>query len=101
MSASDQITTYIKGVGDWRGKVLARLRTLIRDAAPELTEDWKWNVPVFARNGNVVAIAAFKDHVKINVFKGASLKDPAGLFNAGLDAKTSRAIDLHEGESID
>jgi len=101
MNASDQITAYIKGIGDWRGKLLARLRTLIRDAAPELAEAWKWNVPVFALNGNVVAIGAFQDHVKVNVFKGASLKDPQRLFNAGLDAKASRAIDLHEGETID
>jgi hypothetical protein len=101
MDASEQVTAYIKGIGGWRGKLLARLRTLIRDAAPELAEDWKWNVPVLARNGNVVAIAAFKDHVKVNVFKGAALKDPAGLFNAGLDAKASRAIDIHEGESVD
>jgi hypothetical protein len=101
MGASDQVTTYIKGMGDWRGRLLARLRTLIREAAPELTEEWKWNVPVFALNGNVVAIGAFQDHVKVNVFKGASLKDPQRLFNAGLDAKASRAIDLHEGESID
>ena len=101
MDASAQITTYIKGLGDWRGQLLARLRTLIRDAAPELAEEWKWNVPVFALNGNVVAIGAFQDHVKVNVFKGAALKDPARLFNAGLDAKASRAIDIHEGESID
>jgi hypothetical protein len=101
MDASGQITAYIKGLGDWRGKLLARLRTLIRDAAPELAEEWKWSVPVFTRNGNVVAIGAFQDHVKVNVFKGAALKDPAHLFNAVLDAKASRPIDIHEGESID
>jgi hypothetical protein len=101
MDASGQITAYIKGLGDWRGMLLARLRTLIRDAAPELAEEWKWNVPVFTHNGNVVAIGAFQDHVKVNVFKGAALKDPARLFNAGLDAKASRAIDVHEGEAVD
>jgi hypothetical protein len=101
MAASEQISDYIKGIAGWRGKLLARLRTLIREAAPELAEDWKWNVPVYAHNGNVVALGAFQDHVKVNFFKGASLKDPRGLFNAGLDAKASRAIDIREGELID
>jgi hypothetical protein len=101
MAASEQISDYIKGIAGWRGKLLARLRTLIREAAPELAEGWKWNVPVYAHNGNVVALGAFQDHVKVNFFKGASLKDPSGLFNAGLDAKASRAIDIREGELID
>jgi hypothetical protein len=101
MAASDQITNYIKSVAGWRGKLLARLRSLIREAAPELAEDWKWNVPVYTLNGNVVALGAFQDHVKVNFFKGAALKDPARLFNAGLEAKATRAIDIHEGEAID
>lgn len=101
MAAAEQITGYIEGLADWRGKLLARLRTLIREAAPELAEDWKWNVPVYAHNGNVLAIGAFQDHVKVNFFKGASLEDPRGLLNAGLEAKASRAIDIRESERID
>jgi hypothetical protein len=101
VTASDQITAHIKQLGDWRGKMIARLRTLVADAAPELVEDWKWNTPVWSYKGNVLAVGAFQDHVKINFFKGASLEDPRGLFNAGLDAKASRAIDIHERDRID
>jgi hypothetical protein len=81
--------------------MVARLRTLILKAAPELTEEWKWDTPVWSHKGNVVAAGVFKDHVKLNFFKGASLADPNGLFNAGLDAKATRAIDIAEGEEID
>ena len=77
-----------------------QLRRLIGDAAPNLVEEWKWNSPVWSHNGNVLAIGAFQDHVKINFFKGATLEDAQGIFNAGLDAKASRAIDIHEGERI-
>jgi hypothetical protein len=80
--------------------VLAHLRTLINSAAPDLVEEWKWNTPVWSHNGNVVAVGAFQDHIKVNFFKGASLDDPHRLFNAGLDAKATRAIDIHEGERI-
>jgi len=73
------------------GKQLTRLRKLIKDAAPQLAEEWKWGTPVWAHKGNVVAIGAFSDHVKLNFFKGASLEDPNGLFNAGLDAKAMLA----------
>ena len=97
---SKLITNFIAGLPDWRGKLLARLRKLIKDAAPELTEDWKWGTPIWAYKGNVVAIGAFEDHVKLNFFKGASLEDPQGLFNAGLDAKATRAIDLFHGDKI-
>ena len=100
MNASEQITTYIDGLGDWRGKTLARLRKLIRDAAPVLSEEWKWNTPVWSHNGNVLAVGAFQDHVKVNFFKGASLDDSHGVFNAGLEAKASRAIDIHERDRI-
>lgn len=100
MTASEQITSHINDLGDWRGKVLAHLRTLILGAAPDLVEEWKWNTPVWSHNGNVVAAGAFRDHVKVNFFKGASLDDPQRLFNAGLDAKATRAIDIHEGERI-
>jgi hypothetical protein len=101
MDASENIDDMISGLGDWRGEALARLRTLINAADPRLKEDWKWNTPVWAYRGNVCALAAFKDHVKINFFKGAVLPDPHGLFNAGLDAKASRSIDLHIGAAID
>jgi hypothetical protein len=100
MTPSQQITDYIAGLTDWRGPLLARLRALILEAAPEITEEWKWGTPVFAYKGNVVAAGAFKDHVKLNFFKGASLPDPHGLFNAGLDAKATRAIDFHEGDAV-
>jgi hypothetical protein len=98
---SQQIDHYINDLSDWRGKMIARLRVLILEAAPELTEEWKWDTPVWSYKGNVVAAGVFKDHVKLNFFKGASLEDPKGLFNAGLDAKATRAIDLTEDEEID
>jgi hypothetical protein len=101
MTASQHIDNYIKGLGDWRGDMVARLRKLILDADPDLTEEWKWDTPVWSSKGNVVAAGVFKDHVKLNFFKGASLADPNGLFNAGLDAKATRAIDIAEGEEID
>lgn len=100
MSASQHIDNYIEGLSNWRGKMIARLRKLIRDTAPELAEEWKWDTPVWSYKGNVVAAGVFKDHVKLNFFKGASLEDPEGLFNAGLDAKATRAIDIAEGEDI-
>lgn len=100
LSPTQQINRHIESLPDWRGPMLARLRQLIHTVAPGITEEWKWGTPVFAQKGNVVAIAAFKDHVKLNFFKGASLSDPHGLFNAGLEAKATRAIDLHEGDEI-
>lgn len=101
LTAAQQIDKHIKELTDWRGKLLARLRKLILEAAPELAEEWKWDTPVWSYKGNVVSGGAFKDHVKLNFFKGASLKDPNGLFNAGLDAKATRGIDFHEGDEID
>jgi hypothetical protein len=100
LTPSQHIDNYIRELGDWRGQMLARLRKLIREAAPELTEEWKWDTPVWSYKGNVVACGAFRDHVKINFFKGASLEDSSGLFNAGLDARTSRSIDFREGDII-
>jgi hypothetical protein len=100
MNASEQITKYIDGLADWRGKTVAQLRKLIRDAAPDAVEEWKWNTPLWSRNGNVVAVGAFQDHVKVNFFKGASSADPHRLFNAGHEAKASRAIDIHRGDRI-
>lgn len=80
---------------------MAELRKLINEAEPNLKEDWKWGTPVWTHKGNVVSLGAFKEHVKINFFKGASLDDPNGLFNAGLDAKATRSIDLGENAPID
>jgi len=98
---SEQIDKQIADLADWRGERMAALRKLINEADPNLKEDWKWGVPIWTYNGNVVGIAAFKEHVKINFFKGASLPDPKGLFNAGLDAKASRSIDIYENDTID
>ena len=97
---SELITQQIEELGDWRGKLLAQLRRLILDAAPEVTEEWKWGTAVWVHQGHVVAAGAFKDHVKLNFFQGATLEDSSGLFNAGFEAKTTRAIDFHEGDKI-
>jgi hypothetical protein len=101
MNVSEQIDKRISELGDWRGKMLARLRKVIHEAAPELVEEWKWDTPVWSYNGNVVAAGSFQDHMKLNFFQGASLEDPRRLFNAGLEAKATRAIDIHEGDNID
>jgi hypothetical protein len=100
LTPSQQIDKQIRELGDWRGKTLARLRKLILETAPELAEEWKWDTPVWTHDGNVVAGGVFNDHIKLNFFKGASLADPKGLFNAGLDAKATRAIDLYEGDLV-
>src|SRR5215467_337673 len=100
MKPSERITNYISELADWRGKLLARLRKLILEAAPRMVEEWKWNTPVWSLKKNIVAVGAFQDHVKVNFFQGASLNDPQGLFNAGLEAKTTRAIDIHKGDAI-
>ena len=101
LTPSQQIDNFIKELTDWRGKWIAQFRALILKTAPDVTEDWKWGVPVWSYKGNVVASGVFKDHVKLNFFKGASLPDPKKLFNAGLDAKATRAIDISEGDDID
>jgi len=101
MTPSQLITNQITGLPDWRGKLLARLREIIHAAAPDITEEWKWDTAVWSQKGNVVAAGVFKDHVKLNFFKGTSLEDPQGLFNAGLEAKATRAIDFSESENID
>ena len=100
-SPSENIDRFIVGLADWRGDLITRLRALINEAEPALKEDWKWDTPVWSSNGNVCAVGAFKDSVKINFFKEASVPDPQGLFNGGLQAKASRSIDLAEGDSID
>jgi hypothetical protein len=98
---SEEINRHIADLADWRGQRMADLRTLINNAAPDLKEDWKWGTPTWTSKGNVVSLGAFKEHVKVNFFKGASLDDPEGLFNAGLEAKTTRSIDLRESDLID
>ena len=99
--ASEQIDTYVAGLTGWQRQTTERLRALVHEAVPDIVEEWKWSTPVFARAGSVCAIGVFKDHLKVNFFKGSTLPDPAGLFNAGLEAKTSRAIDLAEGDALD
>ncbi len=101
MDPTAQIDAYLSGLPAWQRQTLSRLRALVHEADPAIEEAWKWDTPVFAHGGNVCAIGAFADHVKVNFFKGASLADPSGLFNAGLEAKATRAIDLGEGASID
>jgi hypothetical protein len=101
MNPSELIDQQIAGLDDWRGQVYARLRQLIRASDPDLTEEWKWSTGVWTKNGMVCSVGAFKDHIKINFFKGALLPDPHGLFNSGLEAKTSRSIDFYEGDPID
>jgi hypothetical protein len=101
VDASAQIDEYLNGLPGWQREMAARLRELIHEADPEMGEAWKWGTPVFVHGTNLCAIGAFADHLKVNFFKGAALDDPAGLFNAGLEAKTSRAIDLREGDRLE
>jgi hypothetical protein len=101
LSASQLISNRIAELTDWRGPLLAQLRALIIETSPQITEEWKWGTAVWALKGNVVAAGAFKDHLKLNFFKGASLPDPKGLFNAGLEAKATRAIDFSAGDVLD
>jgi hypothetical protein len=100
-SPSQLIDARIKELGDWRGKLLSRLRTLVKEADPEVTEEWKWSVPVWSHDGIICTGETYKKVVKMTFAKGAALKDPAGLFNSSLDGNTRRAIDFHEGEKID
>ena len=101
MKPTELIDQLIADLPDWRGQMFAHLRKLIHEADPQLTEEWKWGTAVWTYNGLVCAVGAFKDHLKINFFKGSSLPDPRGLFNSGLDAKAMRSIDLYEGDTID
>ncbi|MCC7106845.1 MAG: DUF1801 domain-containing protein [Chloroflexi bacterium] len=101
-SPSRMIDGRIKELGDWRGKVLARIRALIKQVAPDVVEEWKWRgVPVWYHDGMICTGETYKSIVKMTFAKGASLEDPSGLFNASLDGNTRRAIDFHEGEKID
>ena len=101
-SPSQLIDARIKELGDWRGKTLSRLRTLIKQADPEVVEEWKWRgVPVWSHAGIICTGETYKSVVKLTFAKGASLKDPSGLFNSSLEGNVRRAIDIHEGDEID
>ncbi|EFW91065.1 hypothetical protein ZOD2009_15786 [Haladaptatus paucihalophilus DX253] len=107
-SPSELIDARIEELSDWRGETLSRLRGLIKEADPDVVEEVKWRkptnphgVPVWSHNGNICTGETYKEKVKLTFAKGASLDDPAGLFNASLDAKVSRAIDIHEGDKIE
>ena len=101
-SPSELIDARIEELGDWRGKTLARLRTLIKQADPDVVEEWKWRgVPVWSHDGIICTGETYKSVVKLTFAKGASLKDPSRLFNSSLEGNSRRAIDVHEGEKID
>jgi hypothetical protein len=101
-SASQQIDEQISALGDWRGRVLSQIRTLIRQADPNVVEEWKWRgVPVWSHNGLICTGETYKTVVKMTFAKGAALDDPSRLFNASLEGNTRRAIDIHEGEKLD
>ena len=101
ISASASIDEKIKELGDWRGKTLAKVRTIIHQADPEIVEEWKWRgTPVFSHGGIVCTGETYKNVVKMTFAKGAALKDPSGLFNSSLEGNVRRAIDIHEGDKI-
>lgn len=100
-SASALIDARIAELDDWRGEMLASLRALIREAVPDVAEEWKWGVPVWSHNGLICTGEVYKKVVKATFAKGASLADPAGLFNSSLEGNTRRAIDFHEGDKLD
>ena len=99
-SPSQLIDAKIKELDDWRGEMLLHLRTLIKQADPEIVEEWKWGIPVWSHNGLVCTGETYKNVVKMTFSKGASLKDPEHLFNSSLEGKTRRAIDFHEGDKV-
>ena len=100
-SPSQLIDERIEELGDWRGEMLGRLRTLIKEADPEVVEEWKWRVPAWSHDGLICTGETYKNAVKMTFAKGAALKDPSGLFNSSLEGNTRRAIDFHKGEKID
>ena len=101
-SPSQLIDARIKELGDWRGNMLSRLRALVKEADPEVVEEWKWKgVPVWSHDGLICTGETYKSVVKMTFAKGAALKDPSGLFNSSLDGNIRRAIDFHEGDKID
>jgi hypothetical protein len=98
---SQLIDARIEELGDWRGEMLSRVRALVKQAEPDVVEEWKWRgVPVWERDGIICTGETYKNYVKVTFFKGAALEDPAGLFNSSLDGNTRRAIDFHEGDEI-
>jgi hypothetical protein len=101
-SASQLISKRIAELGDWRGETLSRMRKLIKDADPDVVEEWKWmGTPIWSHEGIICTGESYKKVVKLTFAKGASLKDPAGLFNSSLEGNVRRAIDIHEGEEVD
>jgi hypothetical protein len=101
-SASELISKRISELGDWRGGTLSRMRDLIKEADPEVVEEWKWGrTPTFSHDGIICTGESYKSVVKLTFAKGASLEDPARLFNSSLDGNVRRAIDIHEGEEVD
>jgi len=98
--ASAMIEERINGLGDWRGEMLSRLRALIKAADPDVVEEWKWAVPVWSHDGLICTGESYKKAVKLTFAKGASVKDPARLFNSSLEGNTRRAIDFHEGDKV-
>ena len=101
MNASERIDQQIAELADWRGQLIAHLRKIILEMDPDITEEWKWETAVWSHKGLVCAVGPFKKVVKMNFFQGAALDDQHKLFNAGLDAKKTRAIDFHEGDAVD
>jgi len=100
-TAAELISNRIEELGDWRGKTLARMRTLIREADKDVVEEWKWGIPVWSHDGILCTGETYKKAVKLTFAKGASLKDPKGLFNSSIEGKVRRAIDIAEGETVD
>ena len=100
-SASDLISQRIAELADWRGKTLGRMRKLIKEADPEVVEEWKWMNPIWSHDGIICTGESYKKVVKLTFARGASLKEPARLFNSSLDGNVRRAIDIHEGEKVD
>ena len=107
MNASEQIDNRIKELGDWRGQTLGKVRGIIKEADPEVVEEWKWakatspGTPVWSHNGGICTGETYKNVVKLTFFKGAALNDPSGLFNSSLEGKVRRAIDIKEGDELD
>jgi hypothetical protein len=97
-SPSELISKRIAELGDWRGTTLGRIRTLIKEADPDVVEEWKWMNPIWSHDGIICTGESYKNHVKMTFAKGASLKDPSGLFNSSLEGNVRRAIDFHEGD---
>ena len=100
-SASELISKRISDLEDWRGETLSRMRQLIKETDPAVVEEWKWMTPVWSHDGIICTGESYKSHVKLTFARGASLKDPARLFNSSLDGNVRRAIDIHEGEEVD